>query len=268
MTSGTQYVGFQVAGLPRGGKALTLRPPVTEPAHGVVRMSMNFEQARHNMVEQQVRPWEVFEPRVLELLEKIHREDFVPARYRKLALADLEIPLPEGQRMMKPLVEARMLQALDIQPGEHVLEIGTGSSFITACLHHLGGEVLSVELHPALHERAARKLSDAGIPLAAEGTAGVELLCADALRPDFIQGRLFDVVVVTGAVWRIPEHFKHLLKLDGRLFAIEGEPPVMEAALLRRVGEAEWESRFLFETELDWLQGAEKPTNFKLQEST
>ncbi len=221
-------------------------------------MSMNFEQARHNMVEQQVRPWEVFDPRVLELLEKIHREDFVPARYRKLALADLEIPLPEGQKMMKPLVEARMLQALELQEGETVLEIGTGSSFITACLHGLGGVVTSVELYPSLHERAGRKLREAGID-------EVELICADAMQ-GFDLGRLFDVIVVTGAVWQIPDHLKRALKPEGRLFVIQGEPPVMEATLVTRLGENQWQETFLFETELDWLRGAEKPRSFKLQE--
>ncbi len=221
-------------------------------------MSMNFEQARHNMVEQQVRPWEVFEPRVLELLEKIHREDFVPARYRKLALADLEIPLPEGQKMMKPLIEARMLQALELQPGETVLEIGTGSSFITACLHALGGVVTSVEIHESLYQRAQRKLREAGIE-------GVELIHADAMQ-GLELGRLFDVIVVTGAVWQIPEHFKRALKPEGRMFVIQGDHPVMEAERITRTGEQAWQAEFLFETDLDWLVGAGKPDTFRLEE--
>ena len=110
-------------------------------------MSMNFEQARFNMVEQQVRPWEVLDDRVLKLLESTHREDFVPVKYRKMAFADMAIPLDHGQQMMKPVVEGRLLQALELQPDETVLEIGTGSGFITTCLAHLAKRVVSVDIH-------------------------------------------------------------------------------------------------------------------------
>jgi len=124
---------------------------------------MNFEQARFNMVEQQIRPWEVLDSRVLSLLETIHREDFVPVRYRKLAFADISIPLDCGQVMMRPKVEARMLQALELDEDDTVLEIGTGSGFITACLADLAKRVVSVEIFPELHETAALKLKDKGI---------------------------------------------------------------------------------------------------------
>ena len=153
---------------------------------------MNFEQARFNMVEQQIRPWEVLDSRVLALLERIHREDFVPVRYRKLAFADLAIPLDCGQVMMRPKIEARMLQALELAEDETVLEIGTGSGFITACLAALSKRVVSVELFPELHREAALKLKDKAID-------NVELFVGDAMR-GWQPEQAHDVVVVTGSV--------------------------------------------------------------------
>ena len=170
---------------------------------------MNFEQARFNMVEQQIRPWEVLDGRVLELLETIQREDFVPVRYRKLAFADIAVPLDCGQTMMRPKIEARVLQALDIQPDETVLEIGTGSGFVTACLAALAKRVVSVEIHEELHREAAAKLNDKGV-------TNAELFIGDVMsgwQPE----QAHDVVVVTGSVVDVPEQFRRsqLTRLPG-----------------------------------------------------
>ena len=218
-------------------------------------MSMNFDKARFNMVEQQVRPWEVLDDRVLTLLETVQREDFVPVRYRKLAFADMEIPLPNDQVMMKPTVEGRLLQAIDLQPDESVLEIGTGSGFLTACLAHLANHVISVEFHDDLSEEAAARISDKGI-------GNVELFVGDVMsgwQPE----QAHDVVVVTASVPEIPEHLLGWVNPGGRLFVITGDSPVMEARLLTRLGVDDWRDESLFETDLQRLINAEKPPQFE-----
>ena len=218
-------------------------------------MTMNFEQARRNMVEQQVRPWEVLDARVLGLLETIQREDYVPVRYRKMAFADLHIPLEHGEVMMKPVVEGRMLQAVDLQPGETVLEIGTGSGFITACLAHLAAGVVSVDIHESFTDGARRRLEEHGI-------GNVELFTGDVMRgwqPDHAQ----DVVVVTGSVPEIPEAFLGWVNPGGRLFCIEGRSPAMEAVLMTRLGATEWRRESLFETDLPPLVNSVKPPEFE-----
>lgn len=215
---------------------------------------MNFEQARFNMVEQQIRPWEVLDGRVLSLLENIHREDFVPVRYRKLAFADIAIPLECGQVMMRPKIEARMLQALELREDETVLEIGTGSGFVTACLAGLARRVVSVELHPELHEQAALKLTDKGVD-------NVELFVGDVMggwQPE----QAHDVVVVTGSVPQVPEQFLGWVNPGGRLFVVTGESPAMEARLMKRLDVTEWTEESLFETDLPRLEHSEKPPKF------
>jgi protein-L-isoaspartate(D-aspartate) O-methyltransferase len=216
---------------------------------------MNFEQARFNMVEQQIRPWEVLDGRVLSLLERIHREDFVPVRYRKLAFADLAIPLDCGQAMMRPKIEARMLQALELDPDETVLEIGTGSGFVTACLAGLAKRVVSVEIFPELHGEAATKLDDKGID-------NVELFVGDVMsgwQPE----QAHDVVVVTGSVPDVPEAFRGWVNPGGRLFVVTGDSPAMEARLLKRLDATEWSEESLFETDLARLVNAERPPEFE-----
>lgn len=216
---------------------------------------MNFEQARFNMVEQQIRPWEVLDGRVLSLLETIHREDFVPVRYRKLAFADISIPLDCGQVMMRPKVEARMLQALELDEDDTVLEIGTGSGFITACLADLAKRVVSVEIFPELHETAALKLKDKGIE-------NVELFVGDVMR-GWQPEQAHDVVVVTGSVAEVPEQFRGWVNPGGRLFVVTGDSPAMEACVMKRLDVTEWTQESLFETDLPRLVNAEHAPEFE-----
>ena len=215
-------------------------------------MGMNFDQARFNMVEQQVRPWEVLDERVLELLETSHREDFVPVRYRKMAFADLSIPLDHGQKMMKPVVEGRLLQALTLQADETVLEIGTGSGFITACLAQMARRVVSVDVFEQFSTEAAGKLKEKSIQ-------NVEFESGDVLtgwQPE----QAHDVVVVTGSVPTVPEHFFGWVNPRGRLFIICGEPLAMEAKLLTRLNATEWREESLFETDLaNWIKSVKAP---------
>jgi protein-L-isoaspartate(D-aspartate) O-methyltransferase len=218
-------------------------------------MNMNFERARFNMVEQQVRPWEVIDDRVLSQMETIHREDFVPVRYRKLAFADLSIPLPHGQTMMRPKVEGRMLQALSLSEDDTALEIGTGSGYVTACLAGLCKRVVSVEYHENLHHDALVRLQEKGI-------RNVELFHGDAMsgwQPE----QAHDVVVVTGSVPEVPEAFLGWVNPGGRLFVVCGDSPAMEARLLTRIGVSDWSEESLFETDLPRLINSEPPPVFE-----
>lgn len=216
-------------------------------------MTINYAQARENMVEQQIRPWDVLDNRVLDTLATLPREAFVPKGHEALAYADLELPLPHGQRMMKPVIEGRTLQALDVQPGEDVLEIGTGSGFLTACLAALGREVVSLELQPEL-AAAARARLDANVL----GT-NVRIETADAFS--WSESRQFDVVCVTGAVDSVPAAFLQWLRPGGRLFAVRGQSPVMEAVLVH-ADAAGPRVESLFETDLPYLTGAEPVAKF------
>ena len=233
--------------------AAGLQSPVLVP-FGNPLMSMNLEQARFAMIEQQVRPWDVLDPRVLAALMAVHREDFVPDAHRQLAFVDLPLPLDHGEVMMKPVVEGRMLQALNLEPGDEVLEIGTGSGFITACLSRLARGVVSVERHADFTARAAQRLG-------AIGVTNVRLETADALA--WQPGRQFDAIAVTAAVVEIPEIFIQWLKPGGRLFAVRGYSPVQEAVRATRRGEAmHFDS--LFETDVPYLHGAEPVPRFTL----
>jgi protein-L-isoaspartate(D-aspartate) O-methyltransferase len=216
---------------------------------------MNFEQARFNMVEQQVRPWEVLDPRVLELLEKTHREDFVPVRYRKMAFADFAIPLDHDQNMMKPVVEGRLLQSLELKDDETVLEIGTGSGFITACLAQMAKRVVSVDIHEQFTREAESKLKEKGIQ-------NVELETGDAMigwQPE----QAHDVLVVTGSVEDVPDHFRGWVNPGGRMFVVCGDSPAMEAKLLTKLNATEWREESLFETDLPRLINAGKAPEFE-----
>jgi len=216
---------------------------------------MNFEQARFNMVEQQVRPWEVLDERVLELLEKTHREDFVPLRYRKMAFTDMAIPLGNDQSMMKPVVEGRLLQALELKSDETVLEIGTGSGFVTACLAQLAKHVVSVDVFEQFTTEAGAKLKEKGI-------SNVELETGDVMtgwQPE----QAHDVIVVTGSVQDIPDHFRGWVNPRGRMFVVCGDGPAMEAKLLTKLNATEWREESLFETDLAILINAGKAPKFE-----
>ncbi|MEE7548034.1 protein-L-isoaspartate O-methyltransferase [Xanthomonas sp. Kuri4-1] len=216
-------------------------------------MTIDFSQAREKMVEQQIRPWDVLDLRVLDVLARLPREAFLPEAYRALAYADLEVPLPGGQKMMKPVVEGRMLQALDLQPGEDVLEIGSGSGFSTACLAALAREVVSLEIDPALAAGARAQLDATGL-----GT-NVRVETADAFQ--WQSERRFDAVCVTGAVDTLPLQFLEWLRPNGRLFVVRGQEPAMEAVLVRAdVNGPRIES--LFETDLAYLKGAAPTPRF------
>lgn len=219
-------------------------------------MTMNFEQARQLMVENQVRGWEVLDTRVLDVLHGVRREDFVPTAYRNMAFADLALPLGHGEVMMKPVVEGRALQALALQGGEEVLEIGTGSGFLTACLARLARRVTSVDLHADFVEAAQGRLAAAGID-------NVQLTVAEAVNDYRPQG-VFDAVVVTGAVDAVPERFVHWLRPGGRMFVIRGRSPAMEAVLLHHEGEGRFREESLFETDLPYLTHAAPAKRFAL----
>lgn len=217
-------------------------------------MNMNFEQARFNMVEQQIRPWEVLDGKVLDLLETIQREDFVPVRYRKLAFSDIAIPLECGEVMMRPKIEARVLQALELQEDETVLEIGTGSGFLTACLAALAKRVVSVEIHHELLHEAAIKLKDKQV-------VNAELFEGDVMR-GWQPEQAHDVVVVTGSVPVVPEAFLGWVNPGGRMIVVRGESPAMEALLMTRLDVTEWSVESLFETDLPPLVHSEQAPAF------
>ena len=217
---------------------------------------MNVEQARFNMVEQQIRTWEVLDPRVLDLMSEVPREDFVPPEYRNLAFADTSIPLGHGQSMMCPKVEARMLQALQIEPDEQVLEVGTGSGFVTALLARVAARVTSVEIHDSLSRDALAKLERHGV-------GNVELHVGDACR-GWDRGAPYDAIAVTGSMPVLEERFKQSLAIGGRLFVIVGSEPAMEALLITRTGDSQWTTDSLFETVVAPLIGVAQPERFVL----
>ncbi len=219
-------------------------------------MPLDFERARFNMIEQQVRPWEVLDPRVLEAMGRVRREDFVPARFRKLAFADVEIPLEHGESMTKPVVQGRILQALDVQPDDSVLEIGAGSGYLTACLAHLGREVVAIERHPDFAERIRARMAEGGL-------ANVRVESGDALA-GWSPGRTFDAIAVEAAVDEVPSRFVDWLAPGGRLFVVRGRAPAMEAVLLRRLADGSIVTESLFETEIPYLHGAEPAQRFAL----
>jgi protein-L-isoaspartate(D-aspartate) O-methyltransferase len=217
---------------------------------------MNFEQARFNMIEQQIRTWEVLDQRVLDVIASTPREDFVPERYRQLAFADINIPLDHGQAMMQPKLEGRILQVLAIQPSDSVLEIGTGSGYLTACLAKLGRHVHSVEIFPELKHAAQKRL-------AAHAIQNVALRIGDASAGWDVDAP-YDVIAVTGSTPVLPPGFQQGLAIGGRLFVVVGQAPAMEALLITRVGENEWTRESLFETVLPPLVNASQSPRFVL----
>lgn len=220
-------------------------------------MAHSVEQARFNMVQQQIRPWEVFDPRVLDVMETLPREAFVPDAYKALAYADIEIPLDHDEQMMFPRVEARLMQALDLLPGDQALEVGTGSAYLTACMAKLCQRVVSIDMHEDVAQSAAKKLQQQGI-------GNVILKSGDALEGILAEGP-FDVIAVTGSVATSEqaEIFRQQLRIGGRLFIIIGTPPAMEAMLITRTGENAYSEEGLFETDVKALTNAEAPRTFE-----
>jgi len=220
--------------------------------------TMNYEQARFNMIEQQIRPWEVLDSQVLSLLALVRREDFVPAARKSLAFADMEIPLTAkpGQTMLAPKVEARMLQDLAVQKHEKVLEIGTGSGYMAALLAHRGQQVISVEIDADLAQMARDNLKNSGVYNAEVRTGdGASRLGQAVSSNDPLSGP-FDVIVLSGSVAEVPPALLAMLKIGGRLGAIVGFKPVMRATLVTRVGESD------FRTTQNWDTVAARLLNF------
>jgi protein-L-isoaspartate(D-aspartate) O-methyltransferase len=216
---------------------------------------MNFEAARTQMIRQQVRAWEVLNDRVLDVLADVPRELFVPEPYHDLAFADTEIPLGHGQAMMAPKVEGRLLQALDLAPVDAVLEIGTGSGFLTACLAQLANTVVSVEIFEDLARHARERL-------ATRRVENIEIRVEDAFTLSYTEQ--FDAIAVTGSVPRVREQFIDMLRPGGRLFIVVGRAPVMEARVITRHMRGEWTEEGLFETLLSPLVNAEEFEPFSL----
>ena len=217
-----------------------------------------LERLRFNMIEQQIRPWDVLDLEILGLLASIRREDYVPPAHRGLAFFDMEIPLGDGsvpgQVMLSPKVEARMLQDLHVQKHESVLEIGTGSGFMAALLAHRAAQVLSLEIDPVLAARAAETLRQNGV-------ANVEVRNADGAVP-LPSGPSFDVIVLSGSVARIPQNLLGSLKVGGRLAAIVGEEPMMRAHFVTRTSESKWDTIQPWDTVAPRLLNFPEPSRF------
>ncbi len=214
---------------------------------------MQTTDAREQMIQQQVRAWDVLDARVLEVMRQVPRELFVPQAQRYRAYADVEVPLARGQHMLRPSVAGKLLQALLPQGSEQVLEIGAGSGFITACLRAMAARVRSLEVFPELAEEARRNL-------AAFGMRDVEIVQADALQSD--GGARYEVIAVTASLPLYDTRFERMLAVGGRLFVVVGEAPVMEARLVRRTGAEAWTTESLFETVIDPLLHAVRPPQF------
>jgi protein-L-isoaspartate(D-aspartate) O-methyltransferase len=215
---------------------------------------MNIEQARFNMIEQQIRPWDVLDPGVLSLLAIVKREEFVPTAFRSMAFVDTEIPLPEGQCMLAPRVEARLLQELQLQRHESVLEIGAGSGFMAALLAHRSRQAISLEILPALAKMAQDNLRGAAVMNASvrcvDGSIGLP-----AEAP-------FDAIVLSGSVAAVPQALLDQLKVGGRLVAIVGDEPVMRARLYKRADATSWSQTDLFDTVAPRLRGFAESERF------
>jgi len=215
---------------------------------------MNIEQARFNMIEQQIRPWDVLDKGVLGLLAVVRREQFVPADHKALAFMDTEVPLPEGETMLAPRVEARMLQELQVQRHERVLEIGTGSGFMAALLGHRAQSVISLEVKPALATLATENLRRSG-------AANVQVVQADGAHGYASEGP-FDAILLSGSVHKVPEELLKQLKPGGRLVAIEGDEPMMEAVRYTANADGTHARVAIFDIDATRLHGFPEPARF------
>jgi protein-L-isoaspartate(D-aspartate) O-methyltransferase len=218
---------------------------------------MDLNQARFNMIEQQIRPWEVLDPNVLALLSTVRREDFVPLAHKALAFVDMEIPLGAGsnQVMLAPRVQARLLQDLAVQPTDKVLDIGTGSGFMAALLAHQAASVLSLEVDPALAAQAQANLQKAGV-------ANAVVRCADGSQGAAADGP-FDVILLSGSVAEVPAVLLQQLSIGGRLVAIVGDEPMMRTTLITRSGDNSWTTTEPWDCNAPRLSGFAQPSRFK-----
>lgn len=218
---------------------------------------MNLEQARLNMIEQQIRTWDVLDLDVLQTLVAVRREAFVPAAYQTLAFIDTEIPLPQGENMLSPKLEARLLQEAAVQAHESVLEIGAGSGYMAALLAHHAKQVTTVEIVPELKALAEKNIAGYGI-------GNVSVALRDGARGWSGSGsQAFDVIMISGSLPVMPDAFLRQLRIGGRILAVIGEAPVMSACMITRVSEDAWDTVKLFETSIKPLRNAEKPSAFR-----
>ena len=217
---------------------------------------LNFEEARHNMIVQQIQPCNVRDDKVLELIQRIPREDFVPAEFKLHAFTDMNIPLADGQKMMEPKVEAYMLQALQINDKDKVLEVGTGTGYVTALLASQARHVVTVDIDEDALKRAEEKLS-------AHQITNVTYEVGDAAL-GWDNNKPYDVIAITGSLPMLPEAFQRNLTVGGRLFAIVGDSPAMDVILITRVSDNEWKHETLFETDIPALINATKSERFVL----
>jgi protein-L-isoaspartate(D-aspartate) O-methyltransferase len=208
---------------------------------------------RHQMVEQQVRAWSVLDLKVLEVMDRVAREQFVPPAYREVAYADMNVPLDHGQSMLAPKVEGRILQALALQPHDRVLEVGTGSGYLAACLAQLGRSVRSLEIVPALADTARANLERNGVRSVTVETSDAMTLAEEAA---------YEVIAVTGSLPVYDPRFERALKDGGRLFVTVGAGPLMDARRITRVGRSDWTRESLFETRIEPLVNAPRPPAF------
>jgi protein-L-isoaspartate(D-aspartate) O-methyltransferase len=215
---------------------------------------MNFEQARFNMVEQQVRPWDVLSPDVLDVMQQVPRENFVPALYKNMAYGDYGIPIGHNQEMLKPVLVGRLLQAIAAKPDDIVLEVGTGTGYLTACLAKLASYVYSVDIIPDF------------LPLAQRNLTSLEITNVTLSTGDASQGwkdrNVYDVIVVTGSAPEVSDSFKKALEIGGRLFIVTGQAPVMAAKLITRVAENDWAEENILETDVSPLENTAKAAEF------
>ena len=217
---------------------------------------LNFEEARHNMIVQQIQPWNVRDEKVLDLIQRLPREDFVPAEYKEHAFTDMNIPLSNGQEMMSPKLEAYMLQALRVQEKDKVLEVGTGTGYVTALLASQSRHVVTVDIDADTLKHAEEKLTAHQITNVSfeEGDAA---LGWDKQKP-------YDVIAITGSLPILPEVFQRNLNIGGRLFAVIGDSPAMEVILITRIKDNEWTHDVLLETDIPALINAAEPERFVL----
>lgn len=214
---------------------------------------MNLDQARFFMVEQQIRPWDVLDPKILDLLMDVPRHLFVAESQQELAYSDIKLPLGHDEFMMEPKIEGRLLQAVDIDDEDSVLEVGTGSGYLTALMANLGKDVTSVEIHEDLSKAAQTRLASFD---------NISFQIGDASQ-DWSDGKQYDVIVLTGSVSAIPQTYLEKLTLGGRLAVIAGQAPAMTAQVVTRISEQEWETETLFETDLKALSSSQKKQTFK-----